>query len=756
MIHDLLTSLVWYLIVTGFGAIALPVSMTVFRRLPDGGILLARPLGWLLVAFFSWWLAYLHILPFTRWGIGLIGMALFSLSIVLLKKRPAWFQRKWRLHWRTARNGEILSILAFLLILMARREDPNINSTEKPMDAMMLNSLVVARYIPPPDAWLAGHSINYHYGGYLLHAIPIKLTGIHPEIGYNLAFPLVAMLGVGIAFVLGRALFGRCRWAALTPVCIFFVGNLAGVSGFLERLSFPPNLHDWRFGFLWNTSRVIFDPGGSTINEYPFFSILWGDLHPHFSNIPFLLFSMAAVFALLRAILSLSASRVFRYEWPLLAVIAISCAYTLPTNVFDFPVMALFFESVIFAGILYRLWNAERGWKPVIPLFALMALPIAGYALALPFWAHFVPPDQGTQVKISPDHSSFMQFLLVFGLHTAASLGFLFLRGSRMALQWTKEELGLTLALSGILFLALWAKFGYIVCALAPCVALAFWLLAMQTAFQKKPARNSYFLETELFALIACALAWSLIAGCEFIYLKDNYGIARMNTLFKFHFPAWFLLGLGLPYLLYHDYQRIEKRSAYPWFFLLPILGLFLVTLIPPIYTLAWIYQIPGENRPVTLDGLAFLRNDRPHQYAILEWIRSNTKTSDRILEVPGCGYLLESTVSAFTGRPSVVGWVGHESLWRTGGLDAEVYNRKSEAERFFTTQNWDEAKDILKKYQIRYVIYIRPECDDKRALIGAMEKGIYRDRLKPIVAETGSMGYPFIPCALYEVPGSL
>ena len=290
MIHDLLFALVWYLVLTGFGVLVLPISMTVFRRSPEGGIWLSRPLGWLAIAFLSWWLSFVRIIPFSWWGICLIGAGLFGLSLKLIKKRPAWYQRKWRLHWRTARNAEILAILALLLILLARREDPNISSTEKPMDAMMLNSLVAASYMPPPDAWLAGHSINYHYGGYLLHAIPIKLTGIRPEIGYNLAFPTVAFLGVGIVFVLGRALFGRCRWAALTPLCIFFIGNLAGLSAFLERISFQGNLHDWRFGFLWNTSRVIQDPGGFTINEYPFFSILWGDLHPHFSNIPFLLF----------------------------------------------------------------------------------------------------------------------------------------------------------------------------------------------------------------------------------------------------------------------------------------------------------------------------------------------------------------------------------------------------------------------------------------------------------------------------------
>ncbi|MGC9327286.1 MAG: DUF2298 domain-containing protein, partial [Candidatus Hinthialibacter sp.] len=424
MINVLLLTLVWHLVFTGFGLMVLPVSMILFRRMPDGGILLSRPLGWLALGFISWWLSYLHILPFSMLGISIVGILLFALSIYLLKKNPAWHLRKWRLHWRTALNGEILAILVLFLILFVRCKDPNISSTEKPMDIMMLNSLTAARSIPPGDAWLAGHPINYHYGGYLLHSIPIKLTGVPPEIAYNLAFPIVAYLGAAVAFVLGRALFERCRWAALAPLCIFFIGNLAGVSGFLERISFPPNLHDWRFGFLWNTSRVIYDAGGSTINEYPFFTILWGDLHPHFSNIPFVLFFLILVFALVRSLMTLPFKKVLRFEWPLIITIIGAGTFILPTNVFDFPITAMFFGALVSAAILHRLWNADAKWKTVAPMFILLLIPVAGYLLALPFWSVFVPPDQGTQVKMANEHTKLSEFLLVFGLHFAASVGF--------------------------------------------------------------------------------------------------------------------------------------------------------------------------------------------------------------------------------------------------------------------------------------------------------------------------------------------
>ncbi|MGC9329177.1 MAG: hypothetical protein ACP5I1_16205, partial [Candidatus Hinthialibacter sp.] len=85
----------------------------------------------------------------------------------------------------------------------------------------------------------------------------------------------------------------------------------------------------------------------------------------------------------------------------------------------------------------------------------------------------------------------------------------------------------------------------------------------------------------------------------------------------------------------------------------------------------------------------------------------------------------------------------------------AEIYNRKAEVERFYTTQNWEEAKAILKKYNIRYVTYITPECEDKKALIGPMERGVFRQRLQPVLSGAGRVGSRSGLFELYEVPES-
>jgi uncharacterized membrane protein len=71
-----------------------------------------------------------------------------------------------------------------------------------------------------------------------------------------------------------------------------------------------------------------------------------------------------------------------------------------------------------------------------------------------------------------------------------------------------------------------------------------------------------------------------------------------------------------------------------------------------------------------------------------------------------GGQYSTFNYASTFSGMPSVLGWVGHESQWR--GSDEEMGSRFKDLEVLYSTADWDRTAEILTRYNIRY-IYVGP-----------------------------------------------
>ena len=69
---------------------------------------------------------------------------------------------------------------------------------------------------------------------------------------------------------------------------------------------------------------------------------------------------------------------------------------------------------------------------------------------------------------------------------------------------------------------------------------------------------------------------------------------------------------------------------------------------------------------------------------------------------VIGGSYSAYGRVSTLTGLPAVLGWPGHESQWR-GGSD-EQGSRLSDIETLYATADWNVAREIISRYNIRYV----------------------------------------------------
>ncbi|MHC1784481.1 MAG: DUF2298 domain-containing protein [Anaerolineaceae bacterium] len=337
----------WFFIIFILGWAAAPLAHRIFPSLADRGFFFSKILGLLLLGFSFWLLVITGILRNDGGGIlicfGLILMlSAFSLRNGGLKNWLTWIKN----HKTLVISGEVLFLISFGAMALLRAANPEIIGTEKPMELAFINSILRSPIFPPHDPWLSGYAISYYYFGYIMSAILIKLSGVVSGVGFNLSislwFALTALGAYGILFSLlnfnpANKAKAKNKDSAnkpamfaplLAPLFVLVLGNLEGllemmharglfwsssggqmVSRFWQYLNVAELTHPPIEPFTlipnrpsgiwwWRASRVLqdFDLQGNVkeiIDEFPFFSYLLSDLHPHVLAVPFVLLAVA-------------------------------------------------------------------------------------------------------------------------------------------------------------------------------------------------------------------------------------------------------------------------------------------------------------------------------------------------------------------------------------------------------------------------------------------------------------------------------
>src|SRR5579885_908934 len=284
--------LLWLLTLELLGLAALPLTALLFRSSPDRGYGLAKPLCMLLVAFLNWWLGsiadlanYAALLWILIVSLALCGLTLWRLGIA---GTPVDF--------KSLKSAilveEALFLAAFLVWSMVRSINPDILYSEKPMDFMLLQVSSMTHHYPPPDAWLSGQTVNYYYLGYAIFGMMGNMAGVDPRFGYDLSNITIFALGCSAGYALSLSLTKSKLWALAGAFSVMLAGNLEGVAQVIGQIRHG-NLH-LRGLSLWCSTRVL--NGGCSANhsitEFPIFSVLWNDLHPHLIDLPFGLLSL--------------------------------------------------------------------------------------------------------------------------------------------------------------------------------------------------------------------------------------------------------------------------------------------------------------------------------------------------------------------------------------------------------------------------------------------------------------------------------
>jgi uncharacterized membrane protein len=135
------------------------------------------------------------------------------------------------------------------------------------------------------------------------------------------------------------------------------------------------------------------------------------------------------------------------------------------------------------------------------------------------------------------------------------------------------------------------------------------------------------------------------------------------------------------------------------------------MALVYPVFSL-W-EKTGGFDPPggLTLDGAAFMQRRSADEWAAIEWLRS--APPGVVLEAVGGQYSEYARVATFSGQANVLGWPGHESQWRGGS--EEMGTRESDIERIYRSNDWEEVRELLERYDVRYVF------------VGLLEQSTYR-----------------------------
>ena len=763
--------LIWLLAIELIGLAAFPIAFLLFRNLPDHGFSVVKPLVLVAGPYALWVLGITHLAPVSRPAI-IVAFSFIAIGGLC----AAWTQRTrlaefLRREWPTLIAVECVFLVFFLLWAWITSESPAISGTEKPMDFALLNASIQASYFPPEDPWLSGYPISYYYFGYLIMGFLTQLTGIASNVSYNLSISLVPALvaaGVfGLTHNLVRLAGGRPRTALgcgmIACVLLLVIGNLEGVVELVHSLGwgseefwawagvkglegggpggsvFPDQYLWW-----WRATRVIDTvvDGQSldyTITEFPMFSFLLGDLHPHVMSLPF---NLLALSALLHFFVSPDRPG---FGWlsqhPVQAVtLAVILGALAFINAWDFPVMAgLFGVLLLVKACRYANGDVRRAIADAATVFVpVVALAVV---LFLPFYLSVDSQVSGVLPVTGPG-TRLLHFTLVVGFLAFLGASFLFrqLAGIRRPDREDGSVIKLLLATALLPFL-LWADIilvvGYLGDGFREALVKVFWrglwvlpalavagvagFSAMQRARHAEKYRDK---DATSFSLVALAAAFYLLAGVELFYVVDLFG-NRMNTVFKVYYQAWLLLSVAGAYGLFcwmsrsgrgqpvdsetqyepapHSAPPYWRRAGeYTWMTLATLLLLGSLY-----YPVGAVLDRTGLFSPGhlfsdnTLDGLAFVENSDRGEYDAILWLRDEAPWG-RIVEAVGDDYSDFSRISASTGLPTILGWKGHELQWR--GSSKPFSGREEDVAAVYQSGDSSEVVTILERYDVRYV----------------------------------------------------
>ena len=749
--------ILWILLLAVFWLISSCLAHRYFRGLPDAGFCFALSLG-LLCYFVPYWII-VTLLPFPHHAVTMLSLGAFYGIFLLI-----YLRLNFRNFSRFLSDSRYLVITAFSIFavvfaigIFIRGHIGFVYHTEQPMDLAFLNALITSINFPPHDPWMTGHSINYYYFGYLIFGSLGKLLALDGSVVYNLALPTVAALSAvgifGLTYNLVKLSDITEKFAypaGFFAVLLLFAGNLEGVLEYMQAqalgsngfwsfvdvgglsstdstLGFYPERHWWWF----QASRIL--PGGE-ISEFPFFSLVLGDLHPHVMSIPFFILAISLIFNLYHGqVLGVFGRQWFfsnRYKLLLVSLAIGGCGFI---NIADMPVLALLFGLILFI----RLRSIEKVdvilalAKSAITTVAMIALVLVCFS---PFYFSFTSNINGIVINNLPS-SRIVHIFLIWGLFIAIGIMFFIVYitkeyGPRLLryrdsaaydlksfwstisfryylIPWTNKNfphLFFPLAVS-FLFISLvnLLLFGEFIGSKGGTYILLsgviIWLLLLAPAHFINPLKRPF-----LFILILLLVSTGLILIPEVIYINDVFS-SRMNTVFKLYYQAWILLSCGIAFALVYVISGIfQTNSVLKNIYITSLIPIVLLILPAVYYPLAASLSRIEHEKTVewNISALASTIADTNHDKDVIHYLREVSPEST-IVEAVGNDYSSYGRIASFTGLSSIIAWPGHQQQWNRSG--DEISRRIIDVEAIYKDPSVTKIKQLIDRYDFDFIV---------------------------------------------------
>lgn len=789
----------WWAIAQVLGWLALPLCMRVFAWLPDRGYTASKAVGLMLASYLLWLGASTGLIANTPAGaltavllVGVISVLVAYLGKAGFASLGAFLRERRRL----VISAELLFLAAFVAWAMVRAYAPDkimSSGGEKWMEIAFLNGVLASPTFPPQDPWLSGFAISYYYFGYVMMGLVTNLSGVPAAVGFELydalLYALAAVGSYGVAYNLiqsrdDKPVPSAHGFAFLAPFLLLVMSNLegmleslhsagllpAGVAGWLNipdlanapvTNSFNPGLSNgW---WWWRASRILQEfyltgePHGlSPITEFPFFSFLLGDNHPHVLGLPFVVLAIAFALNLFLsarhftalpgdekpssegALAFLNPVSTLAGDWLLFLFGSFLLGGLAFLNTWDFPIYLGLCVTAYLAGRIGSGETFGAAIKPAAILAAGWLVPAVG--LYLFFYLSFSSQAGGILPYVFPP-TRMLQYFVMFGAFLFIAGAFLLalllehgpeLRRSALRGWGLMAALGASLIILIVLMVALSGPLSqamgiegaqitnglnglptgeaamrillnrlsdpWLFILLSALIGLAFGAVFMARTSDPRlpfPAK---------FTLLLIALGFGLTWVPEFIYLRDYFGV-RMNTVFKFYFQAWVMFSIAGAYALWW----LAGIKGIPAILRSILLG---VVVFPAALGLVYpALAIPSRTAAFSgtpdLDGANSLARYYGDDFSLIAWLQANGRSAGEpapvILEAPGLSYNYEGRVSAFTGFPTVLGWSLHEGQWRGSYVEQDL--RKPDVETIYTSSDPFLTLELLDKWQVRYVV---------------------------------------------------